>query len=63
MIIIEIALRVVNFPEDYLFEDSIEAYQLLNDWGHTDKLNNTQKKILEDLIESGIIITEPIRLT
>ena len=63
MIIIEIALRVVNFPEDYLFEDSIEAYQLLNDWGHTDKLNNTQKKILEDLIESGIILTEPIRLT
>ena len=58
MLMFETAMAVINDRIEHLFEDTVEAMQFLNDYGYVDKLTFEQRKILEDLVESGIVQTD-----
>lgn len=58
MILSELALRVVNDPETFKYEDLVECYQFINDNGLVDQLNTHQNKFLNRLVESGSVTTD-----
>jgi len=62
MIVLDLAIRVVNNPDEFKFEDFIEALQVINDLGRTDVLNTQQKLRLWGLIEQGLIFTPQVKL-
>jgi len=57
MILLETALAVVSDRVPLTYEDKIEAYHFINDYGYNDKLTEQQQKELEDLVERGIVET------
>jgi len=59
MLLRETALRVINSPEEFLYEDTVEAYQFINDNGLVDQLNDDQTMILMDMVESGMVLSAP----
>ena len=62
MIVLDLAIRVVNNPDEFKFEDFIEALQVINDLGRTDVLSPQQKLRLWGLIEQGLIFTPQVKL-
>lgn len=62
MILTEIALRVINNPDEFKFEDYIEAMQFLNDTGQTHLLNDSQKVRLWAYVENGLVLSAPVKL-
>lgn len=57
MIVLDLALQVINNPEQFKFEDFVEALQVVNDMGRTDLLTDQQRVRLWGLIEMGLIFT------
>lgn len=62
MVVLDLALRVVNTPDEYKFEDFLEALQVINDLGRTDLLTHQQKLRLWGFVESGLVQTTPVKL-
>ncbi len=57
MIVLDLAIRVINNPDEFKFEDFIEALQVINDLGRTDLLNDSQRVRLWAFIEQGLVFT------
>lgn len=57
MIVLDQAIRVVRNPDEFKFEDFVEAMQVINDLGRTDLLTDHQRIRLYGLIESGLVFT------
>jgi hypothetical protein len=62
MLLYETAFHIINDRIPNTFEDILEAYQFINDYGYTDKLNSRQMKILEEFVENGAVITDPFHI-
>ena len=58
MLLFETAMSIINDRISNIYEDKIEAYQFLNDYGYSDLLTFQQRHILEDLVERGVIETD-----
>lgn len=61
MVLLELAVRVLNSPGEFLFEDQLEALQFINDIGRTDALNPIQRAMLGNYIECGLVFTAPFK--
>lgn len=61
MVVLDLAIRVVNNPEEFKFEDFLEALQVINDLGRTDLLNHQQKLRLWGFVENGLIHTPQVK--
>ena len=62
MVVLDQALRVVNNPEEFKFEDFVEALQVINDLGRTDLLNQQQKLRLWGMVEQGLVFAPIVKL-
>lgn len=62
MVVLDQALRVVNNPEEFKFEDFVEALQVINDLGRTDLLNQQQKLRLWGMVEQGLVFAPVVKL-
>jgi len=59
MLLLETAFRIVNNEIGATHEDVVEAFQFLNDNGYADKLSARQRHLLDDLVEKGLVETDP----
>ena len=58
MLLLDTALAIVSDRVSNIYEDKIEAYQFINDYGYTDQLTTPQQNILYDLVERGVVETD-----